>query len=118
MNQDHLGNELYVRAVNRFNRVSLPAQIADYLRAKKDMILDADKPSDRDDLCIFRAPKDRGFLVNHFSSHVGLALKVGWGVNRKMFGIRPKNHVPSTLYCRIAMMLSLKTMLYSFLTFY
>ena len=66
MNQDHLGNELYVRAVNRFNRVSLPAQIADHLRAKKDMILDADKPSDRDDLCIFLAPKDRGFLVNHF----------------------------------------------------
>ncbi len=100
MKHDHLGNNLYLSTVDKFNRVSLPVEIAEYLHAKEMMNLDANKQSDRDDLCVFLAPNNIGFLINHFSSHSGLTVKAGWAEKRRRIGyptkeIRADNYVCS-----------------------
>ncbi len=100
MKQDHLGNNLFLRTVDKFNRVSMPAEIAEYLHAKQEMISSADKLSDRDDLCVFLAPNNIGFLINHFSSHSSLTVKAGWAEKRIKIGsptkeIRADNYVCS-----------------------
>jgi hypothetical protein len=100
MKTDHLNNPLHLRIVDRFNRVSLPQDIFNYLR-ERDMNVGMKESysSFEEDMCTWYCGsalgQDRGFLINRFSSLVLTAT----ALNVKLFPQRrylsPENHARS-----------------------